>query len=1588
METTRIPDGFLAGYYAGLSPEDQSQYEPGKLEARAAAHYRAARGRTSETDAWVGVLPDEDNTVLAVIAKDMPFLVDSLLAELTRRKLGIRLVVHPRFLVARNAGGAIESLRPARAEKDASAESWITVELRDLLEPDVLKELLAALRAVLKDVHAVTIDWQRMRQKLRKAAGALVAPGLQTPGASYPATGIDVAKNFLRWLESNHFVFVGYREYRLERGTGEDRLIAVAGSGLGVLRLGEADARPRILRGAARDSAREPAPIVITKAASRSTVHRDAHLDYIGVKTFDSAGHVIGEHRFLGLFTSSVYNGPIEDIPVVGDKIRTVLSGSGFAPESHSGRQLMSILETYPRDELFQIGVDDLLHKCGQIIRMQERRMARALLRADAYGRFVTVLVYLPRDRYNTSVRTRIEDELRVSFGAYDVEHEARVSSSALARIFFTVWTSAERTAALDEAGIERRVSTAVRSWPEGIVQGLQDSRPAGTAEGLAKRWEEAFPAEYRVRYSIEDAIRDIGLFDELDGGKTAEGQSAAKLFIDDRTDVASTVQTRLYVRTPQSLSRILPYFEHLGLEVVQERPYEITDSMGDEYFLYDLIAVRPFQVAEDAAWDLLPDAFNAVLKSEAESDVLNSLVLQLGLPWRLVALLRCYVKYLRQLGTAHSFDFVASTLQAHPQATSSLVRLFQAKFEPDQKPDEAPTQPAVGQTGRFAAVESADSDLSAALNNVATLDAAFVLETLANLVRATVRTNFYQGKPYISLKLDPSDIAVLPKPRPKHEVWVYSPRMEGVHLRFGRTARGGLRWSDRQEDFRTEVLGLVKAQVVKNSVIVPDGAKGGFYAKHAPGISDRSARLQEGKDCYRTFIRGLLDVTDNIRFDENGHRTVVPPADVVRYDGDDAYLVVAADKGTATFSDIANGIAADYGFWLGDAFASGGSEGYDHKRMGITARGAWESVKIHFSELGLDPQSVDFTAAGVGDMSGDVFGNGMLLSRHIRLVAAFDHRHIFLDPQPDTGDSFAERERLFSLPRSSWEDYDRNRISDGGGVWSRTVRTIPLHPAVREALGLDQGIESLSPPALLRAILKAPVDLLYNGGIGTYIKASSESHADTGDRANDAIRINGNELRARVVVEGGNLGATQAGRIEAALNGILLNTDAIDNSAGVDCSDHEVNIKILVDQEIRAGRLPGSDRAWFLAGLTDHVAEAVLANNVAQNILLLTDRRFPPASFPNYERFMQFLESRGELDRKLEFLPSTQELEERISKGKGLTSPELSVLAAYSKNSLAAAIRQTSLVQDPYLEALLRRYFPRPLVEHLGAGIDAHPLKDDIIAMMLANDAVNIGGITAIFRLMEETSSTEVEAVKAFVIASELFGLRELSAGLVRTCADLPAEKWSRIYLDIRRVLDRAMRWFLQHDHRLPVAECIGLYRPVIDELRPHLPELLVGRDRLDVSHLLEMAGEWGLPEVAARAWAELREAFTALDIARVQQLTAKSLDVIAPTYFEVHERFGIEDLLGRIDELPRSTKWQAMARASLREDLSAVVPELAVAVLAVDAASSSERLGLWEARHHSRLVEADRLLKAAPEGSFEALAAYTGTLRRAAQA
>ncbi|MCC3294823.1 NAD-glutamate dehydrogenase [Arthrobacter sp. zg-Y411] len=1568
-------DEFIGDYYEHLAREDAQAYPPSVLRERARKHMELALTRAEGTAA-VDVVDLGDTSVVLIVTDDMPFLVDSVTAEVVRRNAAIRLVVHPIFLATRDPrNGELQRVQRVPAAAGVSSgdtaalpnladllgtdggttrvESWIAVEVARITDQDKRTELINGLTKVLGDVRVAVSDWPAMRSKVHE-----IARSLDTVPGARDIPDLQQARELLTWLDNGNFTFLGYREYDLITEDGEDALRPTEDSGLGLLRLHSASRKVQRLTGAGRAKAREKRALVITKANSRSSVHRPAYLDYLGVKRFDEQGNVNGERRFIGLFATGAYTGSVRSIPIVRDKVREVMRYCGFPADSHSGKDLLSILETYPRDELFQIEPAALLETSLAILRLQERRRTRLFLRPDIYGRFMSALVFLPRDRYTTPVRLRIQDELRSTFNAESIDFEARMTESALARLFFRIrLPRGQEITEVDTPALEARLVTATRSWTEGIEEVVRTKFARQDAEKLSALWADAFPAAYRVAYEVEDALEDIARFE----ARIARPETAPELFVyvpeAGEGEGQADARLKLYLTEPKSLTQILPFLHNLGLEVLDERPFEIRRGDGANFYLYDLGLVYPACVDPVKTGPLLAEAFRAGMSGTAESDAFDRLILQQGIQWRQVVILRAYAKYMRQVGTANSYGFVAGTLLANPDVAHALLALFDGRFNPDLE-------------ARESAVEQAGAALERGLEQVPTLDADRVLRTFATLINATLRTNYYQDKPYISFKLNTGAIDGAPFPRPKYEIWVYSPRVEGVHLRFGEVARGGLRWSDRREDFRTEILGLVKAQTVKNAVIVPSGAKGGFYAKKLPDPSvDRGAWMEEGKNSYRTFIRGLLDLTDNLVVTESGEE-VVPPERVVRHDGNDSYLVVAADKGTASFSDIANSISAEYGFWLGDAFASGGSVGYDHKAMGITARGAWESVKRHFSELGIDTQSQDFTVVGVGDMSGDVFGNGMLLSKHIKLVAAFDHRHIFLDPNPDAAASHAERQRLFELPRSSWADYDSALISAGGGIFPRQSKSIPLSPEVRAVLGLSDSVKKMSPPELLKAILTAPVDLLYNGGIGTYVKASTETSADVGDKANDPIRVDGRDLRVKVVGEGGNLGMTQRGRIEAARAGVILNTDAIDNSAGVDCSDHEVNIKIFVDRMVAAGRLDPAERAEFLHSMTDEVGKLVLQDNIDQNMLLLNDRQRVVDWSSSFERLMAWLEEHADLDRQLEALPGNDELHARIAAGEGLTSPELAVLAAYAKIELTKALTASNLADDPYFEGTLRRYFPKQIVERFGDQLDTHPLRREIISTVVANDMINIGGITFAFRIIEETSASEAEIARAFIAIREIYGIDKVLADLGGLPADFPTSTWSMMHLDLRRLLDRALRWFVNHVGRgTSIAEDIEAFKPVVQPLLAGLTRYLRGSDAERVGALQEKARELDIPKELGSYWAEQFESFGLLDVALVSRAFDEPAESVAAVYYAVYDRYGIDDLLDRITNLPRADRWQALARAALRDDLYSTVADMTTAVLESTPDLAGEdpvkRLDTWEQENADHLGRATKMFK-----------------------
>ena len=1568
---------FLADYYAHVAAEDLQGYSAETLRTRALHHLEVGMYRPPG-QAAVGILNEPDASIVAVVAEDLPYLLHSVTAELTRGDGTIHLLVHPTFRVLRDPdshvllglspGPSREGLTDLSARESGdgpggrgTVEIWAAMEIGRMADEGATSGLGERLQRVLEDVRTVAGDAGAIDARVSDAVAAL--DGFPT-GAVPP---VDQVRELLLWLADGNFVFLGCRDYDIARVDGREQLTEGRGSALGLLRRSpeDSDSGPD-----AGD--RVPAEKVLTLATSavRSTVLRRSYLDEVRLAVLGPAGEVAGERRFVGLFTPGAEHQSVRRIPVIREKVRAVTQALGFSPRSHQGKELLAILESIPREELFHMDPDELASFAAEALRAESLRRTRLFLRPDSFGRFVSVLIFFPRRRYSTAVRLLMEQELRLVFKATSIEFEVRLTESSMARVFFRVLvggSSAVRAAggaaadagpaAVDPSQLERRLIAATRSWTEGLDEVLRDRFPADEAARLSRQWAEAFPPSYRADYEAEAAVRDITTFETFDldgdGGRSDDDPLLTVYAPSGIYRPDGQARLRLYLTRPRSLTQILPFLHHLGLEVLDQRPFDILRGNGRRLYLYDLGVMYPAGADPEATSHLLADAFGAAMRGDVESDRINALVIREGVGWREASILRSYARYLQQLGTTNSYGFIADTLLANVRATRALLALFRAKFDPG-----------LDVPGRFRDMAVARAELLSAIEEVPVLDADRLLRTFMNLVEATLRTNFYQERPHLSFKVNPAAISNAPYPRPKYEIWVYSPRVEGVHLRFGQLARGGLRWSDRSEDFRTEVLGLVKAQNVKNSVIVPTGAKGGFYPKRLPDpASDREAWMAEGLECYRIFISGLLDLTDNLVTSAQGE-AVVPPDRVVRHDGDDYYLVVAADKGTAAFSDAANAVAQQYGFWLGDAFASGGSVGYDHKQMGITARGAWESVKHHFRDLGTDPQREDFTVAGIGDMSGDVFGNGMLLSPHIKLVAAFDHRHIFLDPAPDALASFEERRRLFGLPRSSWADYDPSLISEGGGVHSRRAKAIDITEQVREALGLQPGLLSLSPHELMQAILRAPVDLLYNGGIGTYVKASFERNTEVGDKANDPIRINGNELRARVVAEGGNLGITQRGRIEAALGGVLLNTDAIDNSAGVDCSDHEVNIKIFVDRMIAAGRMPATERTSFLQSLASEVTRLVLANNTDQNVLLLNDRHLVMEWSPGFERTMDWLENATDLDRELEGLPSTEQLHERLRSGKGLTAPELSVLAAYAKVELATELNASDLADDPWFKRVLRGYFPHQLSERFDAELDTHPLRRQIVCMAVANDMINLGGITYAFRAIEETTATAAAVARAFVVAREAFDLPWVMDRLSALPPGYPSEHAAQVAIHMRRVLDRATRWYVTHDHRdQPIAEALGRIMPTLELLRTRTSDYLRGSDLDRVQDRLAHWDSVGLPHELGTRAADMLESFGLLDISLVSEEVDEPITAIADLYYAVFQRIGAASLLLRITDLPRQSRWETLARAALRDDVYSAVADMTISVMQMTPGPSPERTDVverivaWERGHQEQL-------------------------------
>ncbi|EKV32115.1 NAD-specific glutamate dehydrogenase, large form [Caenispirillum salinarum AK4] len=1572
---------FVRHLFRHVPPDDILDKDAEALYGAAMGLWQFAKTRTPgkpkvrvynpsfEENAW-----SSDHTIVEIVNDDMPFLVDSVTAELNRLDLVVHLVIHPIIHVKRDENGRLLELLEGSDDPDCRSESVMLIEVTEQGEAAVLDAIAQQLEDVLSQVRAAVADWEPMVGRMTEEMETLRA----RPDASVGEESGEVA-DFLKWLLENHYTFLGFRRHDFSGGAAptvhvdrDSQLGILADDAMLVfdeLRDG-ADLPPDVHAFLTR-----PAHLIIAKANKRARVHRSVHMDVIGIRRFDDSGAVVGLDLFVGLFTSNVYTNSPMFVPVLRRKIDRIIRNANFRPRSHDGKKLMNILENLPRDELFQSSDEQLLETALGILHLQERQRVALFARMDEFERFVSCLVFVPRDRYDTALRLAAQDILEKAFGGVMTAYYTQVVDSPLARLHFIIRTTPYNIPPYDLREVEARLADAARQWSDHLESALFQAKGEETGARLFRRYGHAFPSFYRERFTVQAAVADIDRIEAMVSEDRSLGMNLYR-----PVEVPETqVRFKIYhADAAVSLSDILPMLENMGFRVIGEVPFEIriregepvapgeangVSANGPSTGARRMVWVHDFEMETadgtpidvGAVRDHLQEAFGRIWNSEAENDAFNRLVVSAGLSWREVVMLRAYAKYLRQAAFTFSQSYIARALSLHSGITRALVDLFHARFEPARE-------------GRDPSLEAMTTEIRHMLDDVANPDEDRILRRYLNLISATQRTNYYQpdpqtGRPksYISFKLRSGEVEDLPLPRPWMEVWVYSPRVEAIHLRGGKVARGGIRWSDRREDFRTEILGLMKAQMVKNAVIVPVGSKGGFVVKQPPAEQTREAIQAEGIECYKTFMRGLLDVTDNLRGD-----AVLPPPEVVRRDDDDPYLVVAADKGTATFSDIANGISQEYGFWLDDAFASGGSQGYDHKAMGITARGGWEAVKRHFREMGHDTQTQDFTVVGVGDMSGDVFGNGMLLSRHIKLVGAFNHLHIFIDPDPDPEKSFEARRTLFETPRSSWADYDKDALSPGAMIYERRSKTLTLTPEIKARFGFAK--DTVTPNELMRELLKAEVDLLWFGGIGTYIKASTESNADAGDRTNDSVRVNGRELRAKVVGEGANLGATQRGRVEAAVQaGVRLNTDAIDNSAGVDCSDHEVNIKILLNGVVADGDLTLKQRNVLLEEMTEEVAALVLRDNYLQTAAISIAEAKGVDILDHQQRLMKMLERAGRLDRGIEFLPDDEVIAERFAAKRGLTRPEIAVLMPYSKLWLFDEILESDLPDDPLLMEDLVRYFPTQLQDRYRDAIGRHRLRREIIATHATNSMINRVGGTFVTQVTEKTGVKPADIARAYIITRDAFRMRDLWAAIESLDAQVPATVQTDMLLEANRLIERGTLWVLR---QCPAPLDMGA---VIEDLTPGIEALADGIETVathdaydEVMRRVAHFTEQGVPQDLAHRVANLILLASAPDVTRIAQRHEMDVCDAGRHYFAIGSRFGLGWLRSVAEPLAVGSHWQKLAVAAIIEELYRDQRELADVMLSAvgPRPDAGEAVAAWAETIAPAVERADQLI------------------------
>jgi glutamate dehydrogenase len=1448
------------------------------------------------------------HTIVEILVEDMPFLVDSVRMALNRVGATAHLLLHsPISLKRDDQHKFVEFVDNNKRDKSATKETIFLIEVDRQTTRKALEALTTELMSVVNEVSLAVKDWRVMREKLEGVISDF------SQGAC-PASGEQKEQTikFLSWLSDHNFTLMGYRGYSAKAIEGDYRWLADNDSSLGLMKNSTSD-RERVLSnipGSAREEALSNHPLLLTKTNSRSRVHRPAYMDYIGVKRFDEKGNVVGEDRFIGLYSASFYNSSATQVPILQNKIDNICQKSGFEKESHGHKAFLNIIETYPRDELLQGSEDELAQIALGIFQMQERGISRLFVRKDIFGRFISCMVFVPRERYNTQLRNDTQTLLQKSFNSNeDVEFTTYFSESVYARTHYIVRVK-DNNSEYNVKEIEKNIIELTKTWNDKLTATIRNNYGEAAGKVLEKKYDDGFPPSYKEHNLPSAALVDLEKIELLTAEHTLD-----MLFYRPQEEGRNSEVVKLklfHKKEPIHLSAVLPMLENFGLRVIDESPYRVKSSDGEVNWImeFSMLHSSSNHMGLEQAQRLFQEAFSKVWYNQLEDDAFNRLVLGARLPGRSVTILRAYAKYMRQIGSSFSKDYIANTLANYPGIAKTLVALFNQRYNPKVR--------------RSAKKEEALlNDIKEGLDKVSNLDDDRIICRYMELILATLRTNFYQSddlgneKPYASFKMLPELISDMPLPRPKFEVFVYSPRVEGVHLRGGKVGRGGLRWSDRQEDFRTEILGLVKAQQVKNTVIVPVGAKGGFVCKNLPVNKGREAFQKEGQACYKIFIRSLLDITDNI---VDGK--VVYPKDVVRLDEDDPYLVVAADKGTATFSDIANGISQEFNFWLGDAFASGGSIGYDHKKMGITAKGAWESVKRHFREMGVNCQTTDFTCVAIGDMAGDVFGNGMLLSHHTKLICAFNHMHIFFDPDPNIESSYGERKRLFENPSLNWDDYDKSLISKGGDVFLRSAKSIKLTPEMKKWLGTKQ--MTMPPNELIHNILKMQVDLIWNGGIGTYVKSSKETHTQVGDRANDDLRVNGADVKAKIIGEGGNLGLTQLGRIELARNGGRVNTDFIDNVGGVDCSDNEVNIKILLNSLVNAGDLTLKQRNNLLYEMTDDVGDLVIQDCYRQTESMSITHMSGGNQLKEQLRFIHNLEKEGNLNRELEFIPSDDDISDRLAATQGLTRPELSVLIAYSKMDLKEKFNIPEITENPYHMKLLVSAFPAVLQKRYAKQMEQHPLRGEIIATKLTNNIINDMGMNFVFRMREENGGTIDEIANAYSVVKGIFSMEALWLDIEKLDNVVSADTQLKMLDSMRRTLRRASKWYLRHGVKsMDIQQAIDSYRSTFDDLFVNMLNYLVEDEYNDLQAASAALIEQGVPSDVAYKVASLSNMFPCLDLAQIAKVEKRDIKLVASLYFKLGSRLELHWFLEQINKQTVTNHWQALARASYREEL-----------------------------------------------------------------